>query len=157
MKLKVGDRKTVLIIASILLVVMAAAATYMIANRQGKDEDQQQSEDGYQPSELSVPTDFYAPEIDEVKKQYSEPADQYAQLINYAYLKETVKKYDESILLYEAAIEVAPDEELKKDAQYSLYWLAVNIDRKDLADQYAEILGEDFLKAKAEANIGRDE
>lgn len=157
MKLKVGDRKTILIFASILLVALVVATSFLILNRDNKSDDQQQPEESNNQSELSVPTDFYAPEIDEVKKQFSEPLDQYSQFIHYAYLKETVKKYDEAISLYEAAIDVAPNDELKKDAQYSLYWLTVNIDRKDISEKYAEILGEEYLKAKVEANVRRDE
>lgn len=130
-----------LVIALIVCLGLATAVgvIYSIINRDSSEPAP------YQPSELSVPTDYVAPNIEEVKKQFPNPADQYSLFIKYAYAKETVNKIDEAIMYYEAAVDVAPDDESKKATQYTLYLLGNTMQKPELTDKYQQILGNDWI------------
>ena len=144
-------KKPALVLLLGILIAAAAWGSYFIWLRDDKSKEEQT----YQPSELSVPTDYYAPSVDEIKAQFKDPTDQYNQLLQYAYAKETVKKYDEAIVLYEAAIDVASNDESKKAAQYTLYRLGFSIQRPELSEKYKQLLGEEWIKQHEQAEMDR--
>lgn len=96
-------------------------------------------------AELSAPTDYWAPAIDEIRREHADPAEQYALLLHYGYLKEEVARYDEAVGFYEAAAEVAPGDEQRRRVWHRLYVRGVQWDRPELTDKYRDLLGQDWI------------
>lgn len=148
MKVNVGKHRTI-IIALAGLIILGAGLLYWFVIRDTKSSEPSQVEETprneVSAEELSNPSDYYAPSIDEIKNQHPEPADQYSQFMLYANLKQAVEKHDDAIELYKAAIEVAPSEDDKHQAYYALFLLGGRTDRQDIRDEFQQKLSSEWL------------
>lgn len=103
-----------------------------------------------------APTDYYAPMVEEILATNPANDVRFAEFIRYGYLKESVNNNYEAIAFYEAAIEVAPDENAKKDVQYTIYVLAHRIGERETTERYKTALGEEWIRNK-EQSFRREE
>ncbi|MDQ3093602.1 MAG: hypothetical protein M3Q70_00285 [bacterium] len=140
------SKKNVAILLFLVLVIGTTVAFIYKKNNEQKQTGTEQN--AYQPDEVSAPTDYYAPSIEEIRKTNQNPADQYAAFLQYAFGKEQTERYDEAFTYYEAAAEVAPDEITKKNTQYTIYILAQKLKDQEKTSLYHDILGEEYINTK---------
>ncbi len=129
------------------LAVLAVLLAVVIRYRSGEPDPEQTDTQLIEvdPAEMSAPTDYWAPAIDDIRRENPDPAEQYARLMHYAYLKEEVAQYDEAIALYEAAAETAPSEQQQRRVWYRLYLRGGLWDRPELSDRYFGLLGQEWI------------
>lgn len=157
MKVKVGSLKLLRGGFILFALVVAGVLSFILfIHSPNKSPSTENGEENDGVSELSQPTDYYAPSIDELEQRYQDPAAQYERALFYANAKSEVQKYKEAVVFYEFAAKVAPDEDARKETEYKLYILGMRTNNSNLSTKYKDIIGQNYIDAKLVA-VPRDQ